>query len=168
MASLFTWQKILYPYGLTQFEAFVRAADCDTGIAEMVAKLLGYDYDIHYKPGRENTNTDELSQVLSSPSLEAIFVSQPAISDKIKQEVAHNPYMLSIGKLATANPSQPYLWLNGLVCYKHRVVPPNTLIVHQLLHEFHNTPIRGHSGALRTYKCLTQQFYWPSMYQSVK
>ena len=55
------------------------------------------------------------------------------------------------------------------MCYKNRVViPPNSQIIKQLLREFHDSPIRGHSGVLRTYKRLAQQFYWPSMFQIVQ
>ncbi|KAF2295858.1 hypothetical protein GH714_034617 [Hevea brasiliensis] len=61
-----------------------------------VSKLLGYDYEIVYKPGKENKVADALSRV-------------------------------------------------------------------QLLQEFHDSPIGGHSGVLRTFKRIAQQFYWPSM-----
>nr|CAN75226.1 hypothetical protein VITISV_035857 [Vitis vinifera] len=77
--------------------------------------------------------------------------------------------MDKIGKLATDIPGAPYTWRNGLVCYKNRVVIPlNSPIIKQLLREFHDSPIGGHSGVLRTYKRLAQQFYWPSMFQIVQ
>lgn len=47
-------------------------------------------------------------------------------------------------------------------------MPPESDVVKLLLKEFHNFPVRGHSGVLRTYKKISQQFYWPSMYQTVK
>jgi hypothetical protein len=56
-----------------------------------------------------------------------------------------------------------------LLHYKNRVVvAPNSDIIQQLLREFHDSPIGGHSGVLRTYKRLAQQFYWPSMARIVK
>ena len=77
--------------------------------------------------------------------------------------------MVRIGKLATANPGAPYKWQNGLVCCKNRVVIPlNSQLVNQLLQEFHDSPYGGHSGVLRTYKRLTQQFYWPSMHKVIQ
>ncbi|KAF2310558.1 hypothetical protein GH714_014456 [Hevea brasiliensis] len=77
--------------------------------------------------------------------------------------------MQRIGQQAIHGPGQPYSWHNGLLCYKNRVVvPPQSPIIHQLLKEFHDSPIGGHSGVLRTYKRLAQQFYWPSMHRSVK
>ena len=40
-----------------------------------VAKLLGYDYEIVYRPGRENLVADALSWVSGRPILNALFVS---------------------------------------------------------------------------------------------
>lgn len=56
-------------------------------------------------------------------------------------------------------------------CYKNRVVvPPHSeLIIQQLVKEFHDSPMGGgYSGVLHTYKHLAQQFYWPSMYRTIK
>ena len=133
-----------------------------------VTKLLVYDYEIKYKPGRKNNVTDALSWVTSSPSLNHLFVSQNPLWDTIKNEAIDNPYMQRIGKLAIDNPGNPYKWHNCLVCFKNRVVvPPQSNILPQILQEFHDSPIGGHSGVLRTYKRISQQFYWSSMYQAM-
>ena len=134
-----------------------------------VSKLLGYDYEITYKPGKENSAVDALSRVTSSPSLNTLFVPQTFLWNAIKKEANEHPYMVRISKLATANPRAPYKWQNGLVCYRnHVVIPPNSQFVNQLLQEFHDSPYEGHSGVLRTYKRLTQQFYWPSMHKVIQ
>ncbi|RVW64852.1 Transposon Ty3-I Gag-Pol polyprotein [Vitis vinifera] len=102
-----------------------------------MSKLVGYDYEIVYKPGKTNQAADALSRNMTSPS-------------------SHK------------QPRQPYQWRNGLVCYNNRiVVPPGSPLIHCLLREFHDTPMGGHSRILRTYKRLSQQFYWPSMRRSV-
>ena len=134
-----------------------------------MAKLLGYDYEIIYKLGRENNAANALSRVVGCPSLDALFVSQTQLWDTIKAEASDHPYMKKISQLATEKPGIPYTWRNGLVYYKNRVVvPPHSHIIQQLLQEFHDSPIRGHSGVLRTYKRLAQQFYWPSIYWVVQ
>ena len=40
-----------------------------------VSKLLGYDYEIIYKPKKQNDATDALSRVVRSPTLNAIAIS---------------------------------------------------------------------------------------------
>ncbi|KAF9673033.1 hypothetical protein SADUNF_Sadunf11G0106700 [Salix dunnii] len=41
-----------------------------------VKQQVGYDYEITYKLGKENSATDALSRVIGSPSLNALFVPQ--------------------------------------------------------------------------------------------
>lgn len=41
-----------------------------------VSKLFGYDYEIMYKPDKENTAADALSRQVKRPSLDALFVHQ--------------------------------------------------------------------------------------------
>jgi hypothetical protein len=77
--------------------------------------------------------------------------------------------MEQIIQQAQNSPGKPYTWRDGLVFFKTRVVvPPNTAVIEQLLQEFHDTKMGDHSGILGTFKRLSQQFYWPSMYHSVK
>ena len=133
-----------------------------------VAKLLGYDYEILYKPSCENSTADALSRVPGSPTLNALFVSQAKIWEEIKTVAADDAYMARISKLAATKPGLPYTNRQGLTFYKNRVVvPPQSHIPNQLLREFHDSPLGGHSGVLRTYKRIAQQFYWPSMYRMV-
>ena len=92
-----------------------------------MAKLLGYDYEILYKPGEKNYATDALSRVVGSPSLYTLFAPQVELWEEIKKKkkmaVGHS-YMEKICKMATKNPKIPYSWRNGLVLYKNQVVVP--------------------------------------------
>ena len=58
-----------------------------------VAKLLGYDYEIVYRPGRENLVADALSWVSGSPILNALFVSHVELWEDIKSVAKDHPYM---------------------------------------------------------------------------
>lgn len=134
-----------------------------------MAKLLGYDYEIIYRPGRENKAADALSRVTGSPSLDALFVPHTGLWDQLKKETQEHPYLLKAAELAELNLHGNYSWRHGLLHFKNRIIiPPGSGLILQLLKEFHDSPLGGHSGVLRTYKRLAQQFYWPSMYQSIQ
>lgn len=129
-----------------------------------VSKLLGFDYEIVYKPGKENMVADALSRVSGSPCLNALFLPHTSLWDQIRSTITTHPYMINISRLASNNPGSFYSWRNGLLFYKNRVVvPPNSDLTCQILQEFHDSPCGGHSGVLRTYKRIASQFFWPSM-----
>ncbi|KAA8520754.1 hypothetical protein F0562_014974 [Nyssa sinensis] len=100
-----------------------------------VAKLLGFDYEILYRPGRENNAADALSKVAGSPTLDALSISRAHIWEEIKAVAVGHPYMDQIRNLAIANPGTPYTLRNGLVLYKNRVVYLRCL-VHQQPHKW--------------------------------
>lgn len=55
-----------------------------------VVKLMGYDFDIHYKPGKENTVADALS-CSAAPTFFAIMRPQALWLDKIRAYFVNNP-----------------------------------------------------------------------------
>uniref|UniRef100_A0A6N2MMB5 Integrase catalytic domain-containing protein n=1 Tax=Salix viminalis TaxID=40686 RepID=A0A6N2MMB5_SALVM len=132
-----------------------------------VAKLLGYDYEIIYRPVKENSAADALSRHPNNPLLTVIFTSQVSLWDDIRKAAKNDVYMQKIFQQAATDPTSNYVVKHGLCFYKQRVVVPLALR-DQLLHEFHDSKVAGHSGVLRTFKRLAQQFYWPSMHKHVK
>lgn len=55
-------------------------------------------------------------------------------------------YLQRIGQFVTTNPWKPYERRNDLLCYHNRaVIPPQSTLTAQLLHEHHDTPMGGHS-----------------------
>lgn len=134
-----------------------------------MGKLVGYDYEITYKPGTANAAADALSRRPDSPCLNATSIHRSDLWNDLRAAATTDSFLQQIGKLADAAPGKPYHRRNGLLCFKNRVViPPASSIITSLLHEFHNTPIGGHSGTLCTFKRLAQQFYWPSMQKTIK
>lgn len=75
--------------------------------------------------------------------------------------------MKKINSVVQTQPSGPYTLRDGLIFFKNKVVVPQALR-DTLLFEAHDTKIGGHSRILRTFKRLSQQFYWPSMFQTVR
>lgn len=59
--------------------------------------------------------------------------------------------------------------LNGHLYFKGRVVvAPQSVLKHRILKEFHDTPVGGHAGILRTYQRLKQNVFWKGMKRDVE
>ncbi|RVW17875.1 Transposon Ty3-I Gag-Pol polyprotein [Vitis vinifera] len=111
-----------------------------------VSKLLGYDYEITYKLGRENFVADALSRLIGSPSLNTLFVSQTTCGMQSRRKPTSIPTWSELASLPLQILEHP---TSGRM-------------------KFHDSPYGGHSGVLRTYKRLAQQFYWPSMHKVIQ
>jgi hypothetical protein len=63
-----------------------------------VVKLLGYHYDIQYKPGKQNMVADALSRSFGHDTVEFKVLSVPHFSflNTFKQELLLNPSFLDL------------------------------------------------------------------------
>ncbi|KAJ0764722.1 putative nucleotidyltransferase, Ribonuclease H [Helianthus annuus] len=137
-----------------------------------VAKLLGYDFDIEYKPGRENRAADALSRRADSEELFHI-VSAPVWAQGaqlISEAQADPEVQLLLQKCQSTPATCPgYSVKNGVLYYKNRlVISRNSKFLQDLFHEFHTTATGGHSGFYRTYRRLAVNLYWPGMTSTIK
>lgn len=73
-----------------------------------VAKVLGYDYEIIYKPGRENSAANALSRRPDSPLLLTVFVPQFTLWEDIKTTSQNNPSIQQVCQRSTTDPTGPY------------------------------------------------------------
>ncbi|CAH9146476.1 unnamed protein product [Cuscuta epithymum] len=132
-----------------------------------VVKLLGYDYEIQYRSGASNRVADALSRYPTdvSPTLSVISSTTADIWNQIAEEQARLPYFQSLRIKMDGNTPTHFTVHQGLVRFKNRIaLSPDSTIIPTLLFEYHSTPVGGHSGVLRTFKRLSQVFYWPNMY----
>lgn len=131
-----------------------------------VAKLMGYDFEVEYKPGRVNNVADAMSRQNEEFSLSAI--SLPIWIDwaELATAISTDPELSSIVQALRHDPGSrpPFQLLQGCLYYKGRIVLPATSSwIPRLLEEFHCTPVGGHSGAYRTYRRLAASIYWKGM-----
>ncbi|KAL4567311.1 hypothetical protein LXL04_022892 [Taraxacum kok-saghyz] len=131
-----------------------------------VAKLLGYNFEILYKPGRENRAADALSRQAEEGDL-TIIVSQPVWAQGSQLEECRQD--ANIQKLLDDCRAQPdnhkgYAVRNGVLYYQNRlVISRDSKFIPDLLHEFHQSASGGHSSYYRTYRRLATNLYWPGM-----
>ncbi|GKB89525.1 ty3-gypsy retrotransposon protein [Tanacetum coccineum] len=113
-----------------------------------VTKLLGYDFEVLYKPGRENTVADALSRV-DIPSMLAISYPTATWLDDIRTYFATDPKGQEFTASITADPTvfPNHVFRDGLVFITGKLfIPPISKIRDQLLTEFHSSFIGGHAG----------------------
>ncbi|KFK40544.1 hypothetical protein AALP_AA2G009700 [Arabis alpina] len=103
-----------------------------------LTKLLGFDFDIQYKPGSEVDNDADLR--------------------KVKEEVILDP---------SSHPDfsvvQGRLLRKGKL-----VLPAKSVLIDVILHEFHTGKMGGHGGVLKTQKRIDAVFYWKGMMAKIR
>lgn len=121
-----------------------------------LAKLLGYQFEVKYKPGLENKAADTLSRCRGDMEFSALLSYYPTWLDgeKLLQEVRQDTMLQKTAKELQMNPDMKvgFTVQEGILFYQGRLVlSPNSPSIPLLLKEFHETPMGGHSGFFRTY-----------------
>ncbi|KAL9448015.1 hypothetical protein AB3S75_015483 [Citrus x aurantiifolia] len=91
---------------------------------QWLAKLMGFEYEIQYRPGCENVAADALSRRPHNSALNNLFVAQVSIWNEIKMAAQDDDYMQQITHQALTQPAGPYFMRNGLIFFKGRVIVP--------------------------------------------
>lgn len=136
-----------------------------------IAKLIGYDFEIEYKKGLENTAADALSRLPTLVELSAfscvIGVNTAVFASQVDQDERLREIRKTIQDGGQVPPG--YSVKGELVMYKGRIVlPPTSPTIPLLLQEFHNNPIGGHNGVVKVYQRIKKEFIWPGMKASVR
>lgn len=111
-----------------------------------LSKLLGYHYEIQYKPGKSNIVANALSRCHETPSAELHMLSTPhfLFIDELRHELSQDASYQELCNKVTSEPSSlPQLSLsNGLLLRNGRIwLPSNSRFITLLLKEFHERPI---------------------------
>ncbi|KAL0556065.1 hypothetical protein IC582_004570 [Cucumis melo] len=137
-----------------------------------IAKLLGYSFDVVYKPGFENRATDALSRKSSDVQLYGLSVPVTVDLKVTKEEVDKDPKFQKIiaeMKELEDQKESKYCLENGMPKYKDRLVlTKNSTLIPAILDTYHNSVVSGHSGFLRTYKRGSNEWYWEGMKVDIK
>lgn len=134
-------------------------------------KLLGFDYEIHYKPGPSNRVADAFSRKFEPNNAELLAISSPVLGlvDRIKQfYLQHGNGQALIAKWhEDPDKRSKFNFIDGLLYVGERLYVPDACgLQTPILHEFHASPLGGHSGTKATLARIAASFYWPSMKKS--
>ncbi|CAJ2640536.1 unnamed protein product [Trifolium pratense] len=89
------------------------------------------------------------------------------ILDEISRDVSVQKLLAEVMTDPSAKPG--FSVQQGVLLYQGRlVIGPQSYIIPKLLKEFHETPIGGHSGFLRTYRRVAENLYWIGMQKTIR
>jgi hypothetical protein len=129
-----------------------------------VTKILGYDFEIVYKKGKQNVVADALSRKDEDVEafLCAISIIQPDWIIEARDEWKNDEKVWTlIQRLQQdSSASDTFTWKNDSLWYKDRLyLCKNSQLKQKVLLELHTSPVGGHSGFLKTYHRVKKDFF---------
>jgi hypothetical protein len=138
-----------------------------------VTKILGYDFEIVYKKGKQNVVADALSRKDEDVEafLCAISIIQPDWIIEARDEWKNDEKVWTlIQRLQQdSSASDTFTWENDSLWYKDRLyLCKNSQLKQKVLLELHTSPVGGHSGFLKTYHRVKKDFFWDGLKTNVQ
>jgi hypothetical protein len=138
-----------------------------------VTKILGYDFEIVYKKGKQNVVADARSRKDEDVEafLCAISIIQPDWIIEARDEWKNDKKVWTlIQRLQQdSSASDTFTWKNDSLWYKDRLyLCKNSQLKQKVLLELHTSPVGGHSGFLKTYHRVKKDFFWDGLKTNVQ
>lgn len=142
-----------------------------------MSRLLGFQFDIIYKPGIDNKAADGLSRQIQQNVIQGcsllLSLSVPTVLQlqDIYAEIEHDVDIQNIKRqLLAGEPVKKGLSvIDGRVWYKRRLLIPKTSrFIPLILSEFHDGVTGGHSGVFKTLKRIQGSFHWADMRTTIQ
>lgn len=136
------------------------------------SKLLGLNYTIEYRPGKDSRVADALSrrtEVKEDPQQFLEFQLTTPLSidmDELALQIEKDEALQRIirGVSEGEKEFESYTVDNGVLFKERRlVIPAESPFIPALLTQFHASAIGGHEGVLKTFKRMAREVYWPGM-----
>lgn len=136
-----------------------------------MTRLMGLQFKIVYKKGKENVAADALSRVAHLFTLQAISMVKPDWIQEVLHSYTTDPRAQQLlQQLAIPSPDNAgYSLEDGLIRYRTKLwIGQNSALQTKLIAAFHSSAIGGHSGQAATYQRLKNHFAWKGMKKVVE
>lgn len=135
-----------------------------------MARLMGLQFKIIYRQGKENVAANALSRVAHLLSLQTVSSVQPAWIHKVLNSYTTDSQAQQLlRRLAISCPdAQGYSLDKGLIRHQDKIwIGSNSALQTRLIAAFHSSALGGHSGIAAAYYRLKKHFNWKGMKQDV-
>jgi hypothetical protein len=138
-----------------------------------VTNILGYDFEIVYKKGKQNVVADALSRKDEDVEafIWAISIIQPYWIIEARDEWKNDEKVWTlIQRLQQdSNALDTFTWKNDSLWYKYRLyLCKKSQLKQKVLLELHTSPVGGHSRFLKTYHRVKKDFFWDGLKTDVQ
>ncbi|GMF63288.1 unnamed protein product [Phytophthora fragariaefolia] len=177
------------PFVIYTDHASLRTATQSPHLSQRMAQWLSffaeYNFEVRYKPGKQNALADALSR---RPDYELAHVTTvtSSIPDLIRASYASDDMSVALLKALGSKEFEDsdrelsgrlrarlhrYAFDGGLLYYgtgskdpPRVVVPHDENLKYRILYEAHDTPVGGHLGREKTYSSVSLHYWWPNLY----
>jgi hypothetical protein len=138
-----------------------------------VTKILGYDFEILYKKGKQNVVADSLSRKDEDVEafLYAISIIQPDYIIEARDEWKNYEKVWTLIQRLQydSSASDTFTWKNDSLWYKDLLyLCKNSQLKQKVLLELHTSPVGGYLGFLKTYHIFKKDFFWDGLKTDVQ
>src|ERR1700722_12765343 len=138
-----------------------------------VTKMLGYDFEIIYKKGKQKVVADALSR--KDEDVEALLctisIIQPNWINTAREEWKNDEEVWALIRelQQDSSTSDIFSWKNNSLWYKDCLyLCKNSQLKQNILLELHTSPVGGHSGFLKTYHRVKKDFFGDGLKTNVQ
>jgi hypothetical protein len=129
---------------------------------KLLIKLMGYNYKIEYKKGKENGTTDALSRRHVAGAINAISIVVPSWVTDVQASYMGDPKCKELEQQlhVRLDSITNFTMTNGLIRYKGRLcIGSSTDLKTNLIQSFHSSALGGHFGDRVTYNKTKTLFH---------
>ena len=139
--------------------------------SKWLSKLMGYDYEVCYKKGKENVVADGLSRVPATHLFTLATSSvQATLLEDIRQSWEQDSGIQEIlNKLKDGKDVPKYTYSQGVLYRSGKMVVGEGVGLHnQIMQFFHASSLGGHFGVAVTTKRIEGLFWWKGLRKEVR
>nr|GEV61677.1 putative mitochondrial protein [Tanacetum cinerariifolium] len=131
-----------------------------------LTKLMGYDFEIQYRPGKDNSAAEALSRRAESVKYKALSVPSVYYWDELLRDLERDAELEPLRKkvLDQNGSCTGYTMEGGRLLYRNRLVLPRTSQwIPKVFLEINSSATGGHEGNTKTYHHMASELYWSGM-----